>query len=172
MNELVRLADRWNEEAINARAEKLSQRALKVWPSPYLDADVLEKYKERESISGKVQYAIENYQHLQNEMLDLYHSFEKRVLNIDAAVKVEFKKRYIAFKVQTNFVDVVPQKLKLSLSLNMDFDNIKDPKNLCKDISNLGRWGNGDVEVNLHDSSELDDVMELVQQAFEEQING
>ena len=105
-------------------------------------------------------------------MLGLYRLFEKRVLNIDATAKVEFKKLYIAFKAQTNFVDVVPQKSKLRLSLNMDFENIKDPKNLCRDISGLGRWGNGNVEVNLRDASELDDIIELVEQAFEEQMNG
>ena len=53
----------------------------------------------------------------------------------------------------------------------MDFDKIKDPKNLCRDISGLGRWGNGNVEVNLRHTSELDDVIELVEQAFEEQMN-
>ena len=53
----------------------------------------------------------------------------------------------------------------------MDFENIKDLKNLCRDISGLGRWGNGNVEVNLHHASELDDIIELVEQAFEEQLN-
>ena len=104
-------------------------------------------------------------------MLTLYRSFEKKVLNIDATVKIEFIKVYIAFKVQTNFVDVVPQKVKLRLFLNIDFDKIKDPKNLCKDVSNIGTLGNGDVEVSLQHLSELDDVIELVKQAFEEQMN-
>ncbi len=169
LNKSVRVADVWNEEAINTRAVELSQIALKVWFSPYLDAGVLEMYKKTKDT---VQYSIEQYEYLQNEMLDLYHLFEKRVLNIDAIAKVEFKKLYIAFKAQTNFVDVVPQKSKLRLSLNIDFENIKDPKNLCRDISGLGRWGTGNVEVNLRCASELDDIMELVEQAFEEQMNG
>ena len=172
LNKSVRVADVWNEQAINNRAGELAQRALKVWPSPYLDDDVLDIYRAPETTRDTIQYTIDQYEHLQNDMLDLYRLFEKRVLNIDATAKVEFKKLYIAFKAQTNFVDVVPQKVKLRLSLNMDFENIKDPKNLCRDISGLGRWGNGDVEVNLRHASELDDVIELVEQAFEEQMNG
>ena len=144
---------------------------MKVWPSPYLDDDVIDIYRAPETTRDSIQYSIEQYEHLQNDMLALYRLFEKRVLNIDATAKVEFKKLYIAFKAQTNFVDVVPQKVKLRLSLNMDFDKIKDPKNLCRDISGLGRWGNGNVEVNLRHTSELDDVIELVEQAFEEQMN-
>lgn len=54
----------------------------------------------------------------------------------------------------------------------MDFENIKDPKNLCNDISGLARLGNGNVEVNLRHASELEDIIELVEQAFEEQMNG
>ncbi len=172
LNKSVRAANIWNEQAIKNRGTELGQRALKVWPSPFLDDDVLEIYRAPETTKDTVQYTLEQYEYLQNDMLDLYRLFEKRVLNMDATAKVEFKKLYIAFKAQTNFVDVVPQKSKLRLSLNMAFDRIKDPKNLCKDITGLGRWGNGDVEVNLRHASELDDIIDLVEQAFEEQISG
>ncbi len=166
LNESVRVAEVWNEQAINNRAEELAQRALKVWPSPCLDDDVLDSYRAPETTRD-----ISQYKHLQNNMLTLYRLFEKRVLNIDATVKVEFTKVYIAFKAQTNFVDVDTKKTQLCLTLNMDFDKIKDPKNLCKDVSDIGKWGNGDVEVSLQRPSELDDVIELVKQAFEEQMN-
>lgn len=171
LNKSVRSADIWNETAINKRSEELSERSLKVWPSPYLDDDILENYRTPVTTRDAIQYSIDEYEYLQNDMLALYRLLEKRILNIDATAKVEFKKLYIAFKSQTNFVDVVPQKVKLRLSLNMDFDKIRDPKNLCRDITGLGRWGNGNIEVNLRQASELDDVIELIEQAFEEQIN-
>ena len=34
----------------------------------------------------------------------------------------------------------------------------------------LGRWGNGDVEVGISNMNELDDIMELIQQAFDKQM--
>ena len=105
-------------------------------------------------------------------MLELYEKLEKRILNLDSSVRLEFKKLYIAFKVQTNFVDIVPQKRRLRLSLNTEFNSIKDPKGICKDVSGLGRWGNGDIEVGLENSSELDYIMELIEQAFEQQVEG
>ncbi len=51
----------------------------------------------------------------------------------------------------------------------MKFDQIIDPKGMCRDISNIGRWGNGDGETGLALLSDLDDVMYLVRQAFEVQ---
>lgn len=70
----------------------------------------------------------------------------------------------------TNFVAIVPQKVRLRLSLNFDYPDIIDLKGLCKDVLGLGRWGNGDVEVGISTINELDDVMKLIQQAFDKQL--
>jgi predicted transport protein len=81
-------------------------------------------------------------------------------------VKREFKKLYIAYKADTNFVDVVIQNSRLRLALNMKFADVGDPTGLCKDITGVGRWGNGEVEVGFESLDQLDDVMELIEQAF------
>jgi predicted transport protein len=52
----------------------------------------------------------------------------------------------------------------------MAFSEINDPKGLCKDVTNLGRWGNGDIEVGLSNISELPYIMGLVRQSFERQM--
>ena len=103
-------------------------------------------------------------------MLEVYYALRKRILNIDASVKEEYKKLYIAFKSSTNFVDIVAQKSRLRLSLNIEYPQIIDPNGLCKDVSGLGRWGNGDVEVGISAMGELDNVLELIQQAFDAQL--
>ena len=55
--------------------------------------------------------------------------------------------------------------------MNMKFSEIHDPKGLCKDITGLGRWGNGDVEVFFEHTSEIDDVMELIEQSYSKQAD-
>ena len=40
---------------------------------------------------------------------------------------------------------------------------------LAADVTAVGHWGTGDVEVRLSDPSQLDAVMALVRQAFEQQ---
>jgi predicted transport protein len=79
-------------------------------------------------------------------------------------------KRYVAYKAETNFVDVVPQAKRLRLSLNMPFSDVNDPKGLCKDVSGVGRWGNGDVEIGFSSFDELPYVIGLVRQSFERQM--
>src|SRR5690606_10087770 len=124
LNESVRIEPTWNETAINNRAITLAERAIKVWNRPNLDESRLALYKEPESSKEQGVYDITHYEHLQGDMLNLYIALEKRVLNLDASVRVEFKKLYIAFKVQTNFLDIVPQKKRLRLSLNIDYNSV------------------------------------------------
>ena len=168
LNEYMKKVSAWNAEHIQLRAKELSEKAKQIWFAPNLSQEVFFRYKPEEKETSI--YTLENFEHLKGEMLELYFAFKKRVLNIDSSVREEYKKLYIAFKSSTNFVDVVPQKARLRLSLNIDFPDIIDPKGICKDVSGLGRWGNGDVEVGLSNLSELDDVMELIQQAFDKQL--
>lgn len=168
LNAFMRKTDCWNEENLLARAEVLAEKAVHVWQSPSLSAEILATYKTVDRVT--TEYTLEQYDFLKGEMFTLYQALRKRILNIDPSVKEELKKLYIAFKAYTNFVDIVPQKSRLRLSLNIDFPEILDPKGLCKDVSGLGRWGNGDVEVGISNLNELDDVMDLILQAFEKQV--
>ena len=168
LNEFLRRTFNWTEETINERAKELSSKAVQIWKFPQISDLDLEKYKPEEKEVAT--YSIEDYEYLNGPVLELYQILKKRILNIDSSVKEEIKKYYIAFKSSTNFADIVPQKSRLRISLNIDFSEIIDPKGICKDVSGLGRWGNGDVEVAISDVSQLDDIMELIQQAFDKQI--
>ncbi len=130
--------------------------------------EVLAHYRKVPDKDQKSQYSIADHSdYLQGDMLDLFNLLRNRLLNLDPMVREEYKKLYVAYKTSTNFVDIEPQKVRLRLTLNLRFDEINDPKELCKNVANLGRWGNGDVEVGLDSEDRMDDIMYLVQQSFE-----
>ncbi|MGG1680194.1 DUF262 domain-containing protein [Neobacillus sp. NRS-1170] len=156
----------WNEQEIINRGKRLAEQAILVWSYPELSEDVVAKYKKRPNESENVIYTINDFPDLTGNMLELFEELRKRICNLDSSVREEFKKLYIAYKTTTNFVDVVPQKSRLRLSLNMAFNEIHDPKGICKDVTNLGRWGNGDVEICISTFKEIDDVMYLIKQSF------
>ena len=70
-------------------------------------------------------------------------SFVRTFLALDRCVSEEFLKLYVAYKAETNFVDIVPKKSRLRLSLNMRYHELHDPKGLARDVTNpwsLGKW--------------------------------
>ncbi|MEE9396454.1 MAG: DUF262 domain-containing protein [Methylococcales bacterium] len=170
LNKNIGAEGNWNKDSIKGRGAYLAAQAVSVWQAPTLDAEVLAAYKPV-AATTKTSYTIDDHAHLASgPMRKLFEGFRKEILALDPVVTEEYLKLYVAYKAETNFVDIVPQAKRLRLSLNMGFPEIDDPKDMCKDVTSLGRWGNGDVEVGLSSLDELPYVMGLVRQSFEKQM--
>lgn len=163
---LVKLTE-WNEKHIKERAKLLSDKAKKVWEYPNLSEAELAPYREEEKPAQK--YSLNTYD-INVFTKTLFEVLDKRIMNLSSDVKKEYKKLYIAYKIDTNFVDVVIQKQRLRISVNMKFSEVHDPKGICKDITGLGRWGNGNVELFMEHTADVDNVMEIIEQSYGAQV--
>ena len=169
LNQGLGVLETWNEETIKARAGKLAEIGVAVWSAPKLPQDILDAY--RSESGANTAYTIVDHPNLLTaNMRSVFEAFRKAVLALDPCVSEEFLKLYVAYKAETNFVDVVPLAKRLRLSLNMRFNEVNDPKGLCKDVTDVGRWGNGDVEVTLSKLDELPYVIGLVRQSLDLQL--
>ena len=169
LNQGLGVLETWNEETIKARAGKLAEIGVAVWSAPKLPQDILDAY--RPESGANTAYTIVDHPNLLTaNMRSVFEAFRKAVLALDPCVSEEFLKLYVAYKAETNFVDVVPLAKRLRLSLNMRFNEVNDPKGLCKDVTDVGRWGNGDVEVTLSKLDELPYVIGLVRQSLDLQL--
>jgi uncharacterized protein with ParB-like and HNH nuclease domain/predicted transport protein len=161
----------WNEEAIEARAARLAEHALKVWAAPMLSEEVLNAYREGPATTGDRSLA-DHPQLASGPTRSLFDALRRELLALDASVRVEVLKLYVAFKAETNFVDVIPQSQSLVVMLNMRFSDVVDPRGRCRDVGEIGRWGNGEVETRLERLEDLPYVVGLARQALELQIGG
>jgi predicted transport protein len=165
LNRSLAKLDRWDERAIVSRAQELAQLAIQIWAYPQLTAARLDNYREAGRRRG-ASYTLADHPNLSGGIMDLFQQFRRRLLHLDPSVTEEILKNWIAYETSTNFVDVVVQKRRLLLTLNMRFDEVVDPCGLCRDVTGKGKWGNGDVQVPLSSPSQIDAVMELVEQSF------
>ena len=160
----------WDEAAIKARADRLAADAAKVWGAPQLSDDILDAY--RPAAAQLVQsYSVTDHPHLVTGAIrDVFIALRQSLFALDPCVSEEFLKFYVAYRAETNFVDVVPQAKRLRLSLNLPFHEIDDPKGMCRDSTTVGHLGNGDVELGLSSVDELPYVMGLIRQSFDRQM--
>lgn len=168
LNKYVVLLSEWNEKHIKDRAKILCDEAEKIWLYPVLTDAELEPYQSKDKQGPK--YSLDNYD-INAFTRMLFEALDKRIRNLSLDVTREFKKLYVAYKLDTNFVDVVIQKQRLRISVNMKFADIYDPNGICRDITNLGRWGNGDVELYMEHTSDVDQVMEIIEQSYKAQAD-
>ena len=150
-NDLIqytRLRSHENSESIN----KISKKS-----------DVVEKV----SSEVKVYTEEDHLSHCSEEIKSLYDELKTQILSIDENIEVIPKKKYIAFKADRNFVDILPQKSKIKFWLNLSKGQLKDIDSIARDVSNVGHWGNGDYEVSFSNSEELPVLLSLIKQSYE-----
>ena len=162
LNESLREAEQWDTTTIEKRAEILSKKACKVWPHHGISQEV--------PPIRNTDWTLADHHYLTGEMLELFQQLRGRILNLDVSVSEQITKHYIAYKLRTIFVSIVPQAKRLLLSLNLSFSDINDPRRWCRDMINIGHVASGDVDVSISSVDQLDYIMFLIKQAFEKQM--
>jgi predicted transport protein len=126
------------------------------------------------SVTREVKLYSEDF-HLSNsrvkdECISIYNKFKERVLNFGDDIEIRPRKEYLGFIRKTNFVDVEFQSRNIKIFINLKKGELEDPKNICRDVSNIGHYGNGDYELKVDDKSDIDYVMFLVKQSYTSKI--
>ncbi len=167
LNQSLKDLESFGEKEIEKRANDLADWALKIWTYPKLDAETLEKYKQK----GKKAYDLSSYKFGSNSR-ELFDILRKEIKALDERVTEKFNQDYISYMFDKNFVDIVVQNKDLKLYLNMPFNELQDEKNLARDMTNKGHLGNGDIEVKLETKENIPYCLGLIKQALEKQMGG
>ncbi|ROI06575.1 hypothetical protein EGI16_01315 [Chryseobacterium sp. G0240] len=101
-----------------------------------------------------------------DSVIELYESYKQAILNLSSELEVHPKKWYIAFKTKTNVIDIKVQANSLKMWINLKRGQLDDSKNIMKDVSLKGHNGNGDYEITVKNTENLEYIMSLVKQAL------
>jgi predicted transport protein len=168
LNQGLGQLDTWNEQTIQARAQRLADIGLKVWFAPSISEQLILTYTKKRV---RQEYTLEQYPSLMsNKLRPLYDEFRRAVLDLDSMMTEEFLKHYIAYKAETNVVDLIPLTKTIKVVLNIRFSEINDPHGKCRDISNIGSLGNGEVELIFDQIQDIPYIIGLVRQVVEHQL--
>lgn len=98
--------------------------------------------------------------------IELYEKFKTSILNLADNIEIIPQKFYIAFKKESNISDIEIQKKDLKIFINAKKGSLNDPKNLVKDVSNIGHRGNGDYQIHIENDNDLEYIMSLIKQVI------
>jgi len=158
----------WREGDIKLRAQELANQCLNIWS--YFGKDNIVQQPEIQPEQGYTFETMHNGDYLQGEVLEIFEDFQDSVLKL-GEVREEILKQCIVYRVgNKTFVSVVPLQSGLKLYLNLPFNEVRHESSFCRDVSNKGHWGTGDVEVKVKDLSDIGRVMPLVERAYRRQL--
>jgi predicted transport protein len=135
----------------------------------FMDIDTESKEDEIE----EVVYTLDD--HLQgkpNETKILFDGLRERIfaLSGDGDIIEKPNKIYISYKHGKNFCEVQIQSNGLKMWLDIPYGELDDPNKLSRDVSKVGHHGTGTVETKLSNLSEIDVVMNLIEQSYKQTV--
>jgi predicted transport protein len=119
----------------------------------------------------KLQYSIED--HLLGKdakIKEIFFTLREKIMSLDKNIVEEPKAKYIAYKLSSNFVDIVLLSNSLKIFLNIKSGDLKDEWGIARDLTkpkSIGHWGNGDYEVKIDSIEDIEKVFELIKQSYE-----
>lgn len=128
--------------------------------------------RKEESDISKVVKEIEVYdedrflKNKSDEIIELYEIYRDAILNLSSDVEIQPLKWMIMFKAKRKFAYIEIQKKCLKLWINLKIGQLEDSKKIAIDVSNKGHGGNGDYEITICDSENLEYIMSLIKQSL------
>ena len=104
---------------------------------------------------------------LSAELKALFESVEGYLVSLGDDVVRKDVKLYVAFKRLRNFVCVGYKGGAFVLWLKLDPATVTFEPGFSRDVSNIGHWGTGDVEVTVHSHDDLNKAKGLMLKAYE-----
>lgn len=98
----------------------------------------------------------------------LYQDLANYILSLGDDICETHLKLYAAFKKIRNIVTVVVPKKKLVLNLPLDVSTMTFEKGFSRDVTNIGHWGCGAVELHIQSSADLEKAKPLIDRAYNE----
>lgn len=98
--------------------------------------------------------------HLANigdDLRSIYTEIKEFILAFDGDITLHPKKVTIGFKLGKKvFCDVAIQDKSIRLFLNAKKGTLRDIEQITRDVSTVGHWGNGDYEIRLSPTKDID----------------
>ena len=118
-------------------------------------SEEIKVYTEEDHLKGKSE-----------ETVELYENYKNAILNLAPDIEIIPKKKRVSFVIKGKiFSDICIQQNNLKIWINLKKGYLDDPKKLSRDVSNLGHWGNGDYELTVSDTKNIEYILSLIKQA-------
>lgn len=103
---------------------------------------------------------------LSPELRDIYSSLHAFMLALGDDVQPRQRKLYMAYRRIKNFAGIVPSKKGLTLYLKVDPSTVSIEEGFTRDVTNIGHWATGDLEVWVDSKKAMQKAQPLIQRAY------
>ena len=89
------------------------------------------------------------------------------IVGLDPSIEVAPKKFYIAYKTSQNIVCMEVKQQRVTLYLKLDPKAVSGLPSIARDVSDVGHYGTGDLEMSIGSLGDLEIAKPFVKMAYE-----
>jgi predicted transport protein len=89
------------------------------------------------------------------------------ILDLDPSIQAAPKKFYVAYKVAQNLACMQVLQRQVILYLKLDPKTTKGPPGMSRDVTKIGYYGTGDLELTLESDKDLKAAKPLIELAYQ-----
>ncbi|MEY9575923.1 putative transport protein [Bradyrhizobium diazoefficiens] len=170
LNKFVREQPIWTPAEMERRGKALASRALSVWPPLVIDKSLIDAAKEAEMRLLSKQQDTRKVP-MSDNARRLFDGLRAKVLQMDTNIIELAEQKSVSYHGPGFFLEVLPRKNRITLLLDLDFNEVDDPLNIANDASEYKFLVNavyeGGVLVSILDADDIEKSLPLIRQAWE-----
>lgn len=119
--------------------------------------------------SAETKTISDTYSSLDGPIADLYAAFRDWLMSLGDDVQEKILKNYYAYRRLKNFacVEIHPVKGCLRVSVKLDPKEIELEEGFTRDVSDIGHYGTGDLEIILRNHDDLERAKPLIKSSYD-----
>ena len=98
---------------------------------------------------------------------ELARELAEFLLSLDPSMEEIPKKLYIAYKISQNIACMELKKERVLLWVKLDPKRVDLPRRIARDVTTIGHYGTGDLELSVRTSDDLETVKPVLEQAYQ-----
>ena len=100
-------------------------------------------------------------------VVEIAQVVQEYMLGLDPAMEQVPKKFYIAYRISQNIVCMEIQKARVLLYLKLDPKKVDAPSEISRDMSEIGHYGTGDLEISLNNLTDFEVAKPFLELAYQ-----
>lgn len=170
LNKYIREQKSWTATEIEERGKNLATQAIKIWPALSVGEDAVQEAELEERKEFSANYSIDKLE-FTKESKSLFEKLRPQILDLGEDVIELCGPKGVTYRVYDFFVEVVPRKKRLSLVLNLDYEECDDPTDRSIDATTYAfisaATENGGVLFYVREPSHIAAAMHIIRQAYD-----
>lgn len=151
------------------KRKELYMKIKDIWQYPEKTNEIEELIDAIKSETGIFDERIEDYRYLEEktQTRNLFDGLTTLIENLDSTLEQKLLRTYILYKINgKNLVKISPLKNQLKIILDINTEDLYDPKKLCENIKEIKSSPSGNTRIYLKDSNDIYPIYEIIKQAY------